>query len=54
MELDTFFYNQLLKKIIDKKKFINILNELKGVNGTSANRVSVFLELISNEGERNE
>ncbi|MHA1378115.1 MAG: hypothetical protein ACTSRG_07010 [Candidatus Helarchaeota archaeon] len=45
--LDTFFYNQLLKKNIDKKKFISILNELKSVNGTSANRVSVFLELIS-------
>ncbi len=54
MELDTFFYNQLLKKRIDKKRFINILNELKGVNGTSANRISVFMELISNEGERNE
>lgn len=54
MELDTFFYNQLLKETIDRKRFINILNELKGVNGTSANRISVFLELISNEGERNE
>jgi len=51
MELDTFFYNQLLKKRIDKKRFINILNELKGVNGTSANRISVFMELISNEGK---
>ena len=54
MELDTFFYNQLLKKRINKKRFINILNDLKGVNGTSANRISVFIELISNEGERNE
>ena len=54
IELDTFFYNQLFKKRIDKKRFINILNELKGVNGTSANRISVFMELISNEGERNE
>ena len=54
IELDTFFYNQLLKKKIDKKRFINILNELKGVNGTSANRISVFLELISNESEKNE
>ncbi len=54
MELDTFFYNQLLKKKIDKKRFINILNELKGVNSTSANRISVFLELISNESEKNE
>lgn len=54
MELDTFFYNQLLKKRINKKRFITILNDLKGVNGTSANRISVFIELISNEGERNE
>ena len=54
MELDSFFFNQLLKKRIDKKRFINILNELKSVNGTSANRISVFMELISNEGERNE
>ena len=54
MELDTFFYNQLLKKKIDKKRFINILSELKGVNGTSANRISIFLELISNEDEKNE
>ncbi len=54
MELDTFFYNQLLKKKIDKEKLINILYELKAVNGTSANRVSVFLELMSNKGERNE
>jgi len=46
MELDTFFYNKLLKKQIDTKKFINILNELKSVNGTSANRISVFYELI--------
>ena len=54
MELDSFFFNQLLKKRIDKKRFINILNELKGVNGTSANRISVFMELISNEVIRNE
>ncbi|KKM84278.1 hypothetical protein LCGC14_1300780 [marine sediment metagenome] len=54
MELDTFFYNQLLKNRIDKKRFMSILNELKGVNGTSANRISIFLELISNEGEKNE
>ena len=54
MELDTFFFNQFLKKRIDKKRFINILNELKGVNGTSANRISVFMELISNEGAINE
>ena len=54
MELDTFFYNQLLKKRINRKRFINILNDLKGVNGTSANRISVFIELISNEGEKNE
>jgi len=54
MELDSFFFNQLLKKRIDKKRFINILNELKGVNGTSANRISVFMELISNEVEINE
>ncbi|MHA1660265.1 MAG: hypothetical protein ACTSUT_14230 [Promethearchaeota archaeon] len=53
MELYTFFYNQLLKNTIDKKRFIKILNELKGVNGTSANRISVFLELLSNEGEKN-
>ena len=54
MELDTFFYNQFLKKKIDKKRFINILNELKGVYGTSANRISVFMELLQNEGEKNE
>ncbi len=54
MELDTFFYNQFMKKNIEKKRFIHILNELKGVSGTSANRISVFLELISNEGEGNE
>ena len=54
MELDTFFYNQLLNKRIDKKRFINILNELKGVNGTSANRISLFMELLSNEGEKYE
>jgi len=54
MELDSFFFNQLLKRKIDKKRFINILYELKGVNGTSANRISVFMELISNEVERNE
>ena len=54
MELDTFFYNQLLKKRIDMKRFMSILYELKGVNGTSANRISIFLELISDEGEKNE
>lgn len=54
MELDTFFYNQFQKKSIDKKRFINILNKLKSVNGTSANRISVFIELISNEGDPNE
>ncbi len=48
MELDTFFYNQLIKEKIEKKRFINILNKLKVVNGTSSNRISVFLELISN------
>ncbi|MBD3255782.1 MAG: hypothetical protein GF383_11865 [Candidatus Lokiarchaeota archaeon] len=52
LELDTFFYNQLLKKQISKKRFINILNEFKKVNGTSANRISVFLELLSQEGEK--
>ncbi len=54
MELDTFFYHQFLKKRIDKKRFINILNDLKEVNGTSSNRISVFLELISNEGDLHE
>ena len=54
MELDTFFYNQLLKKRIDMKRFMSILYELKGVNGTSANRISIFLELILDEGEKNE
>ncbi|MGQ4873686.1 MAG: hypothetical protein ACP6IY_06370 [Promethearchaeia archaeon] len=51
IELDTFFYNQLLKKKIDKKKFMNILFKLKNVNGTSVNRILVFLELISEGGE---
>ncbi len=54
LELDTFFYNQLKNEKITKKKFINILKELKSVNGTSANRISIFLELLSNEGEENE
>jgi len=36
MKSDTFFYNQLLKNKIDKKRFINITNDLKGVNSTSA------------------
>jgi hypothetical protein len=50
MELDTFFYNQYMNKQLDKKKFISVLNTLKEVDGTSSDRVSVFLELISNEG----
>ena len=54
LELDTFFYNQLMKKTISKKRFIEILNDLKLVNGTSANRISVFLELLSKEGEKDE
>lgn len=54
LELDTFFYNQLMKKNISKKRFINILDKLKSVSGTSANRISVFLELLSNEGEKDE
>ena len=54
LELDTFFYNQLLKKKISKKRFITILDKLKNVSGTSANRISVFLELLSNEGENDE
>lgn len=54
LELDTFFYNQLLKKEISKKRFITILDNLKSVSGTSANRISVFLELLSKEGEKDE
>ncbi|MHA1148175.1 MAG: hypothetical protein ACTSR8_08005 [Promethearchaeota archaeon] len=54
LELDTFFYNQLMKKNVNKKRFIKILNDLKLVNGTSANRISVFLELLSKDGEKDE
>ncbi|MFO8019622.1 MAG: hypothetical protein R6U96_13425 [Promethearchaeia archaeon] len=53
MELDTFFYNQFLLNNIKKKRFIRILDELKQVNGTSANRISVFLELISKRSDKN-
>lgn len=54
MELDTFFYNQFLKRNVSKKKLITILNELRIVNGTTANRISVFLEVISNGSEKDE
>lgn len=54
MQLDTFFYNQFLKKKIEKNEFLSILNNLKKVDGTSANRVSVFLELISKGGHKDE
>lgn len=54
MELDTFFYNQLLNKKINRRRFISILDKLKSVNGTSANRISIFLEKISNKDEKNE
>lgn len=54
MQLDTFFYNQYLKKKFDKKEFLIILNDLKKINGTSANRISVFLELISKGGNKSE
>jgi len=54
LELDTFFYNQLMKKNISNTRFLKILNDLKSVGGTSANRISVFLELLSKEGEKDE
>jgi len=49
-ELDTFFYNQFIKNKINRERFLTILNELRKVKGTSANRISVFLEIISNRG----
>ena len=54
MQLNTFFYNQFLKKKIDKYIFIDFLNNLKKVDGTSANRISIFLELLTKEGGKNE
>jgi len=54
MQLDTFFYNQFLKKKIDKYIFIDFLNNLKKIDGTSANRISIFLELLTKVGEKNE
>lgn len=47
MQLDTFFYNQYLKTKITETEFIDILERLKKVDGTSANRINIFLELIS-------
>lgn len=54
MELDLFFFQQFLKKNIGKLEFIKILNDLKRVNGTTANRISVFLEVISKGSDDNE
>ncbi len=54
IQLDVFFYKQFLNKKIRKNKFINILRDLKNVNGTSANRISIFFELISNGGKKDE
>lgn len=51
MQLDTFFYNQYLKNKITEMDFVDILEKLKKVDGTSANRINVFLELISKGGK---
>ena len=54
IQLDTYFYKQFLNKRIEKNRLIDILGDLKSVDGTSANRVSVFLELLSKGGVKNE
>ena len=54
IQLDTFFYKQFLNKKIRRNKCISILRDLKNVNGTSANRISIFFELILNGGKKDE
>lgn len=53
MELDTFFYNKLLAEKINTKMFLDIMDSLKKINGTTAKRISVFLKLISRRSEKN-
>jgi hypothetical protein len=53
MELDTFFYNKLLAEKINTKMFLDIMDSLKKINGTTAKRTSVFLKLISRRSEKN-
>ena len=57
-QLDNLGLDHIIMNAVDgsllsegeKNKFIKILNDLKNVGGTSANRISIFLELMTSEG----